>query len=79
MDDDRDEVMAVREEGEGGREGEGREGWRKTNHPAVLASLGSQPYPTPDKEMLKGAERAFKYVILQSHSLSHNTCPFDVY
>lgn len=30
----------------------------------VLASLGSQPYPTPDKDLLKSAERAFKYAIL---------------
>ena len=30
-------------------------------HILVLASLGSQPYPTPDKGLLTNAERAFKY------------------
>jgi len=36
----------------------------------VLASLGSQPYPTPDKEMLKGAERAFKWTLAIDSALN---------
>lgn len=36
----------------------------------VLASLGSQPYPTPDKELLKGAERAFKWTLAIDSALN---------
>lgn len=36
----------------------------------VLASLGSQPYPTPDKDLLKGAERAFKWTLAIDSALN---------
>jgi hypothetical protein len=36
----------------------------------VLASLGSQPYPTPDKELLKNAERAYKWTLAIDSALN---------
>jgi hypothetical protein len=36
----------------------------------VLASLGSQPYPTPDKEWLKNAERAYKWTLAIDSALN---------
>lgn len=36
----------------------------------VLASLGSQPYPTPDKNLLTNAERAFKWTLAIDSALN---------
>lgn len=36
----------------------------------MLASLGSQPYPTPDKDLLKHAERAYKWTLAIDSALN---------